>query len=238
MFRSAAITLALCFATVTAQAALLGRAALTPGGTDYQAYYDELQDITWLRNANLASSNTFGVEGICQGNDPFGSGCGDFPGGMDWSTANTWIAAMNSASYLGASNWRMPKTVQPDPGCSGISSPIPRPRQYYGFNCTGSEMPRLFSYGISWYAPGPFLNIPAYEYVWSQDSYRLNNTDAWAFNFYAVGGFQYAEPKVNKYVVWAVHDGDPFAVVPIPPTVWLFGSALGVMGWMRRKATA
>jgi hypothetical protein len=26
------------------------------------------------------------------------------------------------------------------------------------------------------------------------------------------------------------------AVVPIPPAVWLFGSALGVMGWMRRGA--
>jgi len=27
-------------------------------------------------------------------------------------------------------------------------------------------------------------------------------------------------------------------VIPLPPAVWLFGSALGVMGWMRRKATA
>lgn len=26
--------------------------------------------------------------------------------------------------------------------------------------------------------------------------------------------------------------------VPIPPAVWLFGSALGLMGWMRRKAVA
>jgi hypothetical protein len=27
-------------------------------------------------------------------------------------------------------------------------------------------------------------------------------------------------------------------VVPIPPAAWLFGSALGVMGVLRRKATA
>lgn len=29
-----------------------------------------------------------------------------------------------------------------------------------------------------------------------------------------------------------------FATVPVPPAVWLFGSALGLMGWMRRKAAA
>lgn len=28
-----------------------------------------------------------------------------------------------------------------------------------------------------------------------------------------------------------------FSVVPVPPAVWLFGSALGVMGWMRRKVS-
>lgn len=26
-------------------------------------------------------------------------------------------------------------------------------------------------------------------------------------------------------------------VVPIPPAVWLFGSALGLLGWMKRRTT-
>jgi hypothetical protein len=33
-----------------------------------------------------------------------------------------------------------------------------------------------------------------------------------------------------------VAGGAAVEVVPVPAAVWLFGSALGVMGWMRRKA--
>jgi hypothetical protein len=37
--------------------------------------------------------------------------------------------------------------------------------------------------------------------------------------------------------VWAVHDGNPGGhVIPIPATVWLCGSALGLLGWIRRKS--
>ncbi|MBL8199873.1 MAG: VPLPA-CTERM sorting domain-containing protein [Chromatiales bacterium] len=32
--------------------------------------------------------------------------------------------------------------------------------------------------------------------------------------------------------------GPAIAVVPVPAAVWLFGSALGIMGWVRRKTTA
>ena len=68
-----------------------------------QAYYDTALNITWLADANLAGSNTFGVSGI-------GSTPSDL-GYMGWNTANSWIAAMNSASYLGISTWRLPKMI-------------------------------------------------------------------------------------------------------------------------------
>ena len=76
----------------TAQATLISRL----GG---QAYYDTVLDITWLANANLAASNTFGVSGIST------------DGKMTWNTATGaggWIEGMNNVSYLGFSDWRLP----------------------------------------------------------------------------------------------------------------------------------
>ncbi len=70
-------------------AALVGVLPATPGGTDWQAVYDTDQNITWLANANLASSNTFGVGGISPAGD------------MNWHIANSWIDAMNADGGTG-----------------------------------------------------------------------------------------------------------------------------------------
>lgn len=69
--------------------------------------YDDVLGIHWLQNANLAATETFGVSGI------------DASGGMSWDTAKLWIQAMNSASYLGYSSWRLPD-VSPLNGASFI----------------------------------------------------------------------------------------------------------------------
>ena len=87
---------ALCLLAGSANAVLTSRL----GG---QAYYDSVLNITWLANANLAGSNTFGVSGI-------GSTPADL-GYMNWNTANSWIGAMNGASYLGRTDWRLPKMI-------------------------------------------------------------------------------------------------------------------------------
>lgn len=53
-----------CIAAVVSMsslAALHGRLPATEGGTDYQAYYDDVQNITWIADGRLAASNTFGL---------------------------------------------------------------------------------------------------------------------------------------------------------------------------------
>ncbi|MCE2448021.1 MAG: DUF1566 domain-containing protein [Candidatus Latescibacteria bacterium] len=83
----------------SAEADLLGR-DLDGINRSVEAYYDTDLDVTWLKDANLAKSNNFGVSGINASN-----------GGMNWETAHEWVDAMNASSYLGVSSWRLPNDL-------------------------------------------------------------------------------------------------------------------------------
>jgi hypothetical protein len=236
-------------AAAPSHAALLGRAPLTPGGTDYQAYYDDALNITWTADANLAATTTFGVIGI------------DSVGRMQWQTALNWIEGMNAASYLNINSWRLPKVSDTGlPGCDsapggGTStsggdcgwnvdlatgemaymyySTLGNAGQY-DVNGTRSELCQGNNLPDSCMTnQGPFENIQTWTY-WYQTTDASSDNDAWVFAMYL--GYQHVFNMDNPLNAWAVHDGDPLAVVPIPAAVWLLGSALGVMGWMRRKA--
>jgi hypothetical protein len=198
-----------------------------------QAVYDSDLDISWIGNANLAASNTFGLStgvslGTHSGDSSGVNGLIDADGSMNWPGALLWIDAMNGANYLGASDWRLPTTTQPDSTCASQSG-----GQGSGLDCTGSEMGHLFNVdGISSSFPDPFTNVQPF-YYWSGTEDALDPDGAWAFNFN--DGDQNADFKAVNYLAWAVHDGNPGgAVVPVPAAVWLFGSALGLLGWMRR----
>ena len=64
--------------STSANAALIGRLEATPGVGDYQAYYDDVADLTWLADANYAQTSRYDVDG-----------------GMTWYQANTWAADLN-----------------------------------------------------------------------------------------------------------------------------------------------
>ena len=52
----AACAVLFTFTTLSAKAALVGIFPATPGGTDYQAVYDDVAVLTWLANANAAGT--------------------------------------------------------------------------------------------------------------------------------------------------------------------------------------
>ena len=100
-----------------------------------QAYYDDTLDMTWLQNAALAATNNFGVSGI------------DAQGRMTWDTANSWIAAMNTANYLGVNTWRLPHMV--DINNDGCLDNFARQNTDCGYNAVSvgpnaSEMASMF----------------------------------------------------------------------------------------------
>ncbi len=221
-----------------AQATLLSRL----GG---QAVYDTDLDITWLADANLAASNTFGVSGITD------------TGQMSWTTANEWTAAMNTANYLGYSDWRLPNAI--DTGTPGCNYAYSGTDCGYNVDLSTGEMAHLYystlgnvgvydtsgnlTGGACTIVPlfcltntGPFSNLQPAGY-WSGTSDAFEPYEAWNFNFAA--GFQGSFiPDLFTYA-WAVRPGDSVLetpVVPVPAAAWLLGSALGVLGALRRRA--
>jgi len=213
-----------------------------------QVVNDTDLNITWLANANLAATNTFGLaRNVNLGNIPsyngyFGTYIYD-DGRMTWGGAMKWIAAMNAANYLGYNNWRLPNTTDMGkPGCNSTLNGTD-----CGYNSIGSEMAHLYysELGNLGYASTTAYNQPGYGLVnkgpfthfmaslyWSGPEYALYD-NAWNFNF--ADGYQNASGEMDRMFAFAVRSGQ-VATVPVPAAGWLFGSGLlGLIGVARRR---
>ena len=151
----------LALAAALSVATLSAQAGLVarPGGM----VYDTVQNITWLQNWNTN-------------------------GRMDWTTANNWA---NNLVYGGFDDWRLPTAnTTASSNCSANFNPGGGfPQQYFGFNCTGSEMGHMFynefgaTAGQSILAGSNAANLALFTNVqssvyWSGDrkSTRLNSS--------------------------------------------------------------
>lgn len=171
--------------------------------------HDDGANVTWLADANLAASQTFGVAGIA----PNGS--------MPRTVAVQWIAAMNrhgGKGYLGRSDWQLPPTIRNDGSCS---------KSDFGLGCKGSPMGKLYygKLGLTEGRPvvavpdtpvGPFHDLQPYLY-WSchlgTNGKCAEQPDlpvagfGWSFSF--ANGFQGTTTRDCLLYVIAYHPGRP-----------------------------
>jgi hypothetical protein len=231
-------------ASMPAGAALLSRDL--NGDSVVDAYYDDVLKVTWLKDANLAASTTFGVSGIFLS--------GPSAGVMSWETAQRWIAAMNAASYLGYRDWRLPDlsplngvafdTTFSVDGSSDLGINVTARGTLYA-GSTASELAYMYYQNLGnsgYYLPsgalsgcwasafdtcldneGPF-NLPDFDY-WFGRPFPRDASEAWAFAM--SDGAQGPEYVYNYGGAWAVRTGD-VTPVPEPAVSWLV--ALGLIG--------
>lgn len=178
--------------SAAAQPALIGVLPRTPGGTDYQAYYDPAANLTWLADANA--------------NGP-----------MTWSQAKAWAAHLD---INGVTGWRLPNSAQPDPACSMQIAGLSRGYGCTGsemgnlfYNVLGN--PNLSNLcgksgdcarvATTLKNRGPFSNIQS-NYYWTATEDPTDSDSVLYFDFRY--GDQREVNKVFGMYAWAVHSGN------------------------------
>ena len=130
---------------------------VNPGG---QTVYDPVSNVTWLANANVAATNTFGLPQCKAPGTP--QLCVSANGAMNFNSADQFVKNMNAAAYLGQSNWQIPPV---DPSCASsyLCSATTAPFQslYYTQLGLTPGTPVVNAPDVT---VGPFTNIRPYLY--------------------------------------------------------------------------
>ena len=198
----------LCGCLLSSAAYPQGAGALQPRDLDgdpvtIEAYFNTLQNITWLADTNLGKKNTFGLE-----RGPitdYGNEIND-NGEMLRGALSSYISKINSENYLGHNGWRLPMAQTGDD--SGCSMQLNNGAITWGTGCNGPEAGEFNAMLINTYGRlenSPFINLDSRN-RW------LRSSGPSGRHYYSFGG----EGELNfcgsgrcqPAIVWLVHDGD------------------------------
>ena len=174
--------------------------------------YDDVLDITWLQDFNLAQT----------------SGVGDGTGLMTWDAANAWA---NGLTVGGFTNWRLPTF---DPFDARPTTPTLTNEFGSLWSQLNGGADIVVGTDIS-----PFINLPLQsglsEWYWTGQEGSFadvsDTTVAWRISMNCACWD--SQPKTERFYVMAVRTGDVIAV-PEPSTLALLGIGLAGMVFVRR----
>lgn len=205
--------------TDLAQASLIVDGTVFYRGQERKVIYDTEQDITWLDYRNDDSI---------------------------WDNQVTWAAGLSfEINSLVFNNWRLPATIDGlfEYGFDGTTTG--------GYNITTSELGHLYYVDLGNKGAididgnivsseiaglkntGVFESLINARY-WSGTEYSALSEVVWvleSWGYQNITGIYSLNPAYGI----AVHDGRIYSAVPVPETIWLFGSGLTVVIGLRRK---
>lgn len=240
-FKPALLASALLFSSFNVHAELT---SYNPNGVDL--VYSSISDVTWTKNANLFKTlydadNTLisKIAAVAPSyNDPaYGLqtiDAGDFNTGngrVTWWGALAFVDYLNSITYGGSDQWRLPTVVNTRTGYSTPTNGV----------AAGDELPELFYQELEGTAVNPIPNTDTFDneqsyYYWSGTEYAPNSVSAWIFG--TLNGYQGgSNGKHFQYHAWAVSPGQ-VAAVPEADTAAMLLAGLGILGTVMRRRRA
>ncbi len=189
--------------------------------------YDNVANLTWMQDANLAAVQNFGPEGPTAVNTHLNG----VPGQMNWDNAMGWVYFMNAERYKGYADWRLPTTSPAVDGYNQAGSELGN----MFFNLLGNKSDIRpdggFEDNPGLVNSGPFRNVQAS--YWSGSD--INGFDSWWFS--TANGYQGSFDKTYGSYAWVVRDGD-VASVPEPQSYLMMIAGIGLLALALRRGAA